>query len=266
MGLFELITIALVQGVTEFLPVSSSAHLILTPIVADWKDQGLLIDVAAHCGTLGAVIVYWRRDVGRLIKGSFQLLRKSKGPDKRLFLFILIATIPVIIVGYFLASSGWAVRLRSVEIIAWTTIIFGLLLYIIDRISMTLNRIEHLTWLGAVFLGLAQVLALVPGTSRAGIVITAARFLGFERSESARISMLMSMPTLFAAGCFGVYQLLESEKLVLRQDAVWVAGLSFLAALASITLMMRWLRFSGYTPFVIYRLILGGGLLFWLYS
>jgi undecaprenyl-diphosphatase len=169
------------------------------------------------------------------------------------------------IAGYVMSKQGWITALRSAEVIAWTTIGFGVLLYVIDRACMTVKTTEHAGIRDALFIGLAQVLALVPGTSRSGITMTAARLLGYERTESARFSMLMSIPTILAAGALAGLELYETGDVAIQGDAIVAAALSFICALFAIALLMRWLRFASYTPFVIYRLLLGGFLLWWVY-
>lgn len=266
MSLLHIVVVALVQGITEFLPISSSAHLILVPVLFDWPDQGPLVDIAVHVGTLGAVLAYWWRDWLGLVRGAWFLLRGRVTPEGRLLLLLVVATLPVVAVGFLVVQLELMRHLRSAEVIAWATVGFALLLFVVDRACMTLNRLEHVGLAGALLLGLAQCLALVPGTSRAGIVITAARLLGLERREAARISMLMSVPTILAAGGFATRELASSGQLSLQADPVVAAVLAFASALLAISLMMRWLERASYTPFVIYRLALGGGLLYWIYA
>lgn len=260
MPLLQIVVLALVQGITEFLPVSSSAHLILVPVVTGWDDQGLTMDVAVHVGTLGAVILYFWRDLFGMLVGFFQLATGKKAPGARLAFQIIIATLPLIGAGFALNKYGmdW---LRSIEVIGWATIGFGLLLWVIDKVCMTLRKVEHLTWGGAILIGIAQVLALIPGTSRSGITMTAARLIGFERTDSARISMLLGIPAIAGAGVLKGKELYESGNAMLTDAALTGAGLSFVAALISIALLMAWLKKASYTPFVIYRLLLGAGLL-----
>lgn len=264
MPLLHLIVLALVQGITEFLPISSSAHLILVPYVTGWQDQGLLLDVAVHVGTLLAVLIYFWRDVWEMLRGLMLALRGKRSPGQRMIVHLVIATIPAILAGYLLHKyAGDA--LRSVAIIAWATIGFGVLLYIADKIGMTVRRIEHMNIGTALVLGLAQVLAFIPGTSRSGITMTAARFLGYERADTARFSMLMSIPVIAGAGLLGALDLVEAGDVRLTEDALIGAGLAFVSALIAIALMMRWLRRASFTPFVIYRLLLGAALLALIY-
>lgn len=265
MLLHHILILALVQGITEFLPISSSGHLILTSQVMGWPDQGLIIDIAVHVGTLLAVMLYFWRDMVCVVIGVGQLAVFRTGVEARLALNLIIATIPVVIVG-FLAKSYIETYLRSAEVIAWTTLVFGVVLWLADRFGLTIRRIEHLGVFNALFLGVAQVLALVPGTSRSGITITAARILGMERSEAARFSMLMSVPTIVGAGLLIGLDLYDSGDDVLQADAFLAVGLSFVTALIAIWGLMAWLRRSGFAPFVIYRIFLAAGLFYWVYG
>lgn len=265
MLLHHILILALVQGITEFLPISSSGHLILTSQVMGWPDQGLIIDIAVHVGTLLAVMLYFWRDMVCVVIGVGQLAVFRTGVEARLALNLIIATIPVVIVG-FLAKSYIETYLRSAEVIAWTTLVFGVVLWLADRFGLTIRRIEHLGVFNALFLGVAQVLALVPGTSRSGITITAARILGMERSEAARFSMLMSVPTIVGAGLLIGLDLYDSGDDVLQADAFLAVGLSFVTALIAIWGLMAWLRCSGFAPFVIYRIFLAAGLFYWVYG
>jgi len=223
--LLLIIILALVQGVTEFLPISSSAHLILVPKVTGYEDQGLTIDVAVHVGTLLAVMLYFIRDLFSMIRGFFRTLAGKRDPAFRLVLQIILATIPLIVAGYFLNEMGtdW---LRSLEIIGWATLGFGILLWIVDKACLTIRRVEHLGYGGALFIGFTQVLALIPGTSRSGITMTSARLLGFERSESARFSMLLGIPALAGAGALKGYELYQTGNMALTESAGIAAGLS----------------------------------------
>lgn len=265
MPLYHLVALAIVQGITEFLPISSSGHLVLTSRLAGWPDQGLTIDIAVHAGTLLAVIAYFRSDIRQLAVGAARLLTGRMTPSGRLALLVIVATLPIVAAGYILGANG-AAHIRSVELIAWTTIGFGVLLGVIDRISMTLRRTEHLTFGNAIFIACAQVLALLPGTSRAGITITAARFLGLERREAARFSMLLSIPAILGAATLAGLDLYSAGNIALGYDSALAAALAFVTALIAISAMMRWLLRASYMPFVVYRILLGGVLLYWVYA
>ncbi|RMD60656.1 MAG: undecaprenyl-diphosphate phosphatase [Alphaproteobacteria bacterium] len=271
MSLLHILILSLVQGITEFLPISSSGHLILV-----WEglarfselppgqseSERLILDIAVHVGTLGAVCAYFWRDVTRMVGGLGRLLLGQNTPGARLTLHILVATIPVLVAGYLLKDTVETV-LRDGRIVAWMTIVFGIVLYLADRSGMTVRRIEHMNIGAAVAIGLAQVLALVPGTSRSGITMTAARILGFERAEAARFSLLLSIPTILGAGTLAGLDLYRSGNVALGLDAAVAAVVAFVCALLAIALMLRWLRRATFTPFVVYRLILGAALLIW---
>jgi len=263
--MLQLLVLAVIQGITEFLPISSSGHLVILPQLTSWPDQGLILDVAVHVGTLLAVLLYFCKDLFHILLG-FLFPRKSAYKKYRKLGFALIlATIPVVVAGYFLHDYD-LFSTRSLELVGWTTLGFGVLLYIADKICMTVNRIEHMTYKNALIIGFFQVLALLPGTSRSGITMTGARFLGFERAEAARFSMLMSIPTIIAAAVLTGLDLYNADDLALTKDALTAAGIAFITALLAIWILMGWLRRSSFTPFVIYRILLGGFLLYWVYN
>ena len=267
MPLTTLILLALIQGVTEFLPVSSSGHLALFPALTAGPDQGLLLDVAVHVGTLAAVLIYFRAEVGRAALGGVHVLTgRLATPEARLALMLALATVPVVLAGLALHAADMTGIFRNVEVIAWAMIGFGLVLWAADRWGPQTRTAEGWTWGHAALMGLAQALALIPGTSRSGITMTAARALGYARTEAARLALLMSIPTLAAAGLLAGRDLTASGDPVLRADAALAAGLSCLAALAAVHLMMRMFRTWSMTPFVIYRLALGAALLVWVHA
>ncbi len=264
MTLLQIIVLAIVQGITEFLPISSSGHLILVPILTDWPDQGLLMDVGVHVGTLMAVILYFRTDVIRMILAFWHMITLKKDTnqqDKRLMIALILSTIPVVIIGGLVSKMGWNDAWRTLEIIGWTSIIFGVLLYALDDKCAVTKKLSELRYGHALLMGFAQVLAIIPGVSRSGITMTAARGLGFSRTEAARFSMLMSIPTILAAGTLEGLKLLEIGDIILGADILLGTGLSFITALLAIAGLMKWLQKSSMTPFVIYRVILGIGLL-----
>lgn len=268
MDLLNIIALALIQGITEFLPISSSGHLVLWPLLTGQPDQGVTMDVAVHLGTLVAVVLFFRSDVARLFLGSADLLKgRAKTPDARLTLLIIIATIPVLIVGFAAEKAGVMEALRSVEVIAWTTLIGGALLYLADRYCPADQSGEDWSVKGAVLMGLAQACAIVPGTSRSGACMTMARALGFSREAGARLALLMAVPTILAAGALETIGVVADGNLKLGTELLLGAFLSCLAALVALSVMMR--MFAGswtMTPFVIYRMILGIVLLAIAYS
>ncbi len=254
--ILHLAVLALVQGVTEFLPISSSGHLVLVPALTGWPDQGLMIDVAVHVGTLGAVMLYFWRDLGAMALGLGRLISGRGDPGARLAGYLALATLPALLAGFIL-NRHYPGGFRSLEVIAWTTLGFGVLLFISDKLGMTVRRIEHLRLGDALIIGLAQVLALIPGTSRSGITMTAARFLGLERKEAARFSMLLSIPVIIGAGGLKGWDLYRAGDAQLTGDAFFAAGFSFAAALLTLAALMAWLRRYSFTPFVVYRVLLG---------
>lgn len=258
MPLFSLVIIAIIQGITEFLPVSSSGHLILLPRLTGIEDQGLVIDVAVHVGTLFAVILYFWRDVVEGLSGLGRLaLGRVDTPGASLALCLIVATVPVILVGLVLKVTGAIDMLRSVAVIGWTMIIFGILLYWADRRGGTAKEVRDWTIRDAIILGLWQAAALIPGTSRSGATITGARALGYGREDAARVSMLMSIPTIMASALLVGADVVAQADSQMALEAAIAAAFSFVAALAALTLMMRLLRTVSFTPYVIYRLVLG---------
>jgi len=258
--LLHIVVLALVQGTTEFLPISSQAHLQLVSAFSGWPDQGLVMDVAVHVGTLGAVMLYFWRDLWTMTAGIVQLARGRGNPGARLAGYLIIGTLPAVAAGY-LVHRYYPNGIRGIEIIGWTTLGFGVLLYIADRVGMTVRRFEHLKFGDIIIIGCAQAVALIPGTSRSGITMTAARVLGMERRDGARLSMLLSIPVIIGAGSLQGWELYQSGDMGLTFDAFLAAGLSFAAALIVMAGLMAWLKRSTYTPFVIYRIVLGGFLL-----
>ncbi|MEM7620157.1 MAG: undecaprenyl-diphosphate phosphatase [Pseudomonadota bacterium] len=270
MDLIQIIVLAIVQGITEFLPISSSGHLILLPEVTGWADQGLVTDVMVHVGSLFAIIVYFWRDVLRLIGGGFQLLMFKWTDASRLAAYILLATIPALAFGLFLKMTGFLDMVRQdqnlkLQVVAWTAIVYGILLYVADRYGLRINRLENMRMSPALIIGFAQALALIPGTSRSGITITAARALGYERSEAARFSFLLGIPAIAAAGLITYIEFLSVGE-PMPKEALYAAGLTFFSALGAIAFLMAMVKRMSFLPFVLYRLALGVVLLIFAYS
>lgn len=265
MGLEQIIILAIVQGITEFLPISSSGHLILIPALTGWPDQGLFTDVMVHVGSLFAIIAYFWRDVLRLVGGGIDLLRLRMNDESRMALYIVVATIPAVAFGVFLKLTGLTSVFRSVELIAWNAVIFGVLLYAADRIGPHLKRMEEMRLAPALMIGVAQALALVPGTSRSGITMTAARLLGFTRPEAARFSFLLGIPAMVGAGLLVTLDFIDSGEPV-PGDAILAAVLTFFAALAAIALLMAMVKRMSFLIFMIYRLALAAILFAMLYG
>ena len=267
MTLFQLILVALIQGITEFLPVSSSGHLILLPGLTGMADQGQLIDVAVHVGTLGAVVVYFWSDVrDGLIGLPRALTGRIDTPGARLAFLLIVATIPVVLVGAVLHLTGLDDRMRSVAVIGWAMLFFGLVLWWADRTGAEIRTAPQWNTRDALVMGLWQALSLIPGTSRSGITITAARQLGYERKDAAKLAMLMSIPTILASAILlGAEVAIDANTAAARDGAI-AAALAFIAALLALSLMMRLLRSVSFTPYVIYRVILGIVLLWIAYT
>lgn len=267
MTLFQLLIVAIVQGVTEFLPISSSGHLILLPHVTGAQDQGLAIDVAVHVGTLFAVVIYFWTQVKVACAGTVRLASgRIDTQGAFLALCLIIATIPAILFGLVLKLTGLDAQMRSVAVIGWTTLIFGLLLWWADARGGADRSAPGWTIRDAALMGVAQCLALIPGTSRSGVTITAARALGYDREGAATLSMLMSIPIIIASGAILSLDVIGQGNWALARDASIAAVFAFLAALAALVLMFRLLKSISFTPYVIYRVILGCVLLIWAYT
>ena len=252
----QIIVLALVQGITEFLPISSSGHLILVPVVMGWEDQGLLVDVMAHLGSLAAIAAYFWRDVASLLGGGLDLLRGRLTPAARMVLLIAAATVPAVVLGIVFKATGFIDAIRGPHIVAWNAILFALLMLLADRWGAQERTATDMTLWSAVGIGLAQALALIPGTSRSGITMTAARSLGFTRPEAARFSFLIGMPAIAGAGLLVLGEAIEAGEPI-SIDALAVGGLTFLTSLAAIAFLMAVLRRYSLLPFVIYRIVLG---------
>lgn len=258
MPLFYLLILAVIQGVTEFLPVSSSGHLILLPALTGHADQGQVIDVAVHVGTLFAVVLYFRKDVGEAFLGLFRLVRGDRESwGARLALYLILSTLPVIVAGLILKVTGLSDALRSVAVIGWTMLVFGLVLYWTDQKFPQTKQATDWTLRDAMVMGLWQVIALIPGTSRSGITITGARTMGYDRSQAARLSMLMSIPTIMASGTLLGLEVAATANAQAARDGAIAAVFAFVSALLALKLMMLFLRSTSFTPYVIYRVILG---------
>ena len=263
MSLEHIIVLAIVQGLTEFLPISSSGHLNLIHLLTAWPDQGPVIDVALHVGSLFAVFLYFWRDTGQLAIGVRDTLTFRQTPAARLFQLLIVATIPLFSVGFVLFETGLIEALRTVEVIAWANLIFAILLYAVDKHQAQERELGTLNLKGAIGIGLFQAFALLPGASRSGACMTAARAYGFKRTESARLATLMAIPAILGAGLLATLDVLEQGDLQLGLDAITAAILAFIVAYLSIWGMMALLRRTSMTPFVIYRVVLGL-ILFWI--
>ncbi len=258
MTTFHLLLVAVIQGMTEFLPVSSSGHLVLIPLLTGLPDQGLAVDVAAHTGTLGAVVLYFRREFGYAALGAMDLAQgKTNTAHSRLALCLVIASIPVFIAGAAVKLTGFDAMLRSLEVIGFATLGFGVLLYWSDKAHRTEK--SSLVWntRDALIFGIWQIAALIPGASRSGVTITAARMCGYNRTDAVRLSMLMSLPVICGATALTLIEMIAAGDDIVAREALVVAGLSFSAALTVLAFLMRIVRRFSFTSFVIYRIVLG---------
>tara|TARA_A100001015_G_scaffold294941_1_gene373286 strand:+ start:182 stop:940 length:759 start_codon:yes stop_codon:yes gene_type:complete len=251
--MFEIFFLSVIQGITEFLPISSSSHLILFSNYLNFDNQNLSIDVSLHIGSFLAVIIYFKKDIFNFVK------------NKELALKIIISSIPIMIVGYALIKLDLIDKLRNIKTIGWTTIIFGILLFYSDKFSK-INKIEkNFNFKSVLFIGLIQVLSLIPGVSRSGITITAARFLKFKRFDSAKISFLISIPTLAAVSFFGLFNLISSNDLNFSIFNLISIVLSFLFSFITIKYFLKYIKKFSLNIFVFYRIILGVIILFFAY-
>lgn len=257
MDFIQIFVLALIQGISEFLPISSSAHLILVPILTDWQDQGLAFDVAVHVGTLSAVIMYFRKDIIRMLTAwAKSLVGYGLTPDAKLAWAIGLGTIPVGLAGL-LFKDFIEVYLRSPLVIATTTVVFALLLWLADRTGDRLRSEYDIRWLDVLLIGIAQAMALIPGTSRSGVTMTAALLLGFTRQAAARFSFLLSIPVILLAGGLLTKDLVESSTPIDWTALILGIVLSALSAWICIHYFLKFLSRIGMLPFVIYRLALG---------
>lgn len=255
MTIFEIIVLAIIQGLTEFLPISSSAHLLLPAELLGWREQGMAFDVAVHVGSLLAVVIYLRKDIKALTIGWLSSVSGHKNDQGNLAWLIILATIPIVIVGY-LAKDLVDEYARSGWVIVATTIIFALLLWWADRTAKQNIPLTKMGWRAALFIGISQIAAIIPGTSRSGITMTTALFLGLDRVSAARFSFLLSIPTILGAGLLVTRDLVASPDSINWSEMMWGLGLSFVSAYLCITLFINWISRIGMGPFVIYRLLL----------
>jgi len=240
----ELFILSCIQGITEFIPVSSSSHLIMMSELFDFENQSLSVDVSLHIGSLLAVIVYFYKDIISFID------------NKILFFKIFISSIPVMIVGFLLVETGIIDQIRNIKVIAWTTLIFGFLLYFSDKFKLEKNLEKNFSYKSAIFIGLFQIFSLIPGVSRSGIAITAARLLNFKRVDAAKISFLLSIPILSAVSFFGLKNLISSDNIYFAKVNLISIFLSFLFSLITIKYFLRYIVKFNLNVFVYYRIFL----------
>jgi len=256
MNLLQAIVLAVVQGISEFLPISSSGHLILVPHFLGWPDQGLAFDVAMHMGTLAALLLYFRRQLATMARAWVEsITRRSLTPDSRLAWQLLVATIPVGVVGL-LFNSYIEEHLRDPLFIAGTLTFFGLLMYAADRLGRGTSNEFNLGWKRAIAIGCAQALALMPGTSRSGITMTAGRALGLSRSGAARFSFLLAIPGIGAAGAYEGLKLLTSPTPIDWTPILVGVVFAAVSGIACIHFLIRFIERIGLLPFTLYRLLI----------
>lgn len=266
MHIFQIVVLALIQGITEFLPISSSGHLLLVPALTGWPDQGLLTDVMVHMGSFLAVVVYFWKDCVNLTLGFADLLRGKVTGWGKLALLIVLGTIPAVLFGLFLDKIGFMEMVRQMPgVVAWNAIVFGILLFLCDRYGMSSRRMSDMTWLPALIIGIAQAIAIIPGTSRSGITMTAGRALGFERPEAARFAFLLGIPAIAGAGILKLGDAVASGESI-TFSMLLTAVLTFFVALGTITVLMKLVRHMSFLPFAVYRVALGVLLLALIYS
>jgi len=258
----QILILAIVQGLTEFLPISSSGHLVLVPYLFGWADQGLAFDLAVHFGSLVAVIIFFRKDIAGLLSGGVRALGGDvRSPESRMALAIVLGTIPAALAGLLFAS--WIEHnLRDPAVIVYTLSGYGILMALADRFGRRDRNMSGVGYRDAFIIGCAQALALVPGTSRSGVTITAARILGFERHDAARFSFLLSAPVISLAAAYKLVELLTSGETVAWGQLGLGAVIACVVAYISIEFFMRVITRVGLTPFAIYRLILAAGILY----
>ncbi|MCJ7816175.1 MAG: undecaprenyl-diphosphate phosphatase [Xanthomonadales bacterium] len=264
MTLIQIIVLALIQGLTEFLPVSSSAHLILGSRVFGWPDQGLVFDVATHLGTLLAVLIYFRHELIEMARACVSPVRNDQDRQHRkLAIYLIVASVPALLAG-FAARDLVELFLRDVRVIAWATIGFGLLLWLADAIGSRQRKLEDISLKDALLIGLMQALALVPGVSRSGVTITAGRFLGLSPDAAARFSFLLAIPIISAAGGYGALRVALGDAPIDWVQFGLAMGLAALAGWVCVAAFLALLKRVGLMPFVVYRLLLGVALIWML--
>ncbi len=241
----EIFILSLIQGFTEFLPVSSSSHLILISEFINFQNHSLSIDVSLHIGSFIAVITYFNRDILDFVK------------NKELLVKIIISSLPVMLAGYFLIQTNLISELRSIKIIGWMTIIFGVLLFISDKFRLDKNIDNSFNYRSALIIGLFQIMSLIPGVSRSGITITAARLLNFKRYDAAKISFLLSIPTLGAVSVFGLKEIIQTNNLSFSILNLFSILFSFFFSLITIKFFLKYIERFSLNLFVAYRIALG---------
>lgn len=252
--MIEILILSFIQGFTEFLPVSSSSHLILISKFTNFQHQSLSIDISLHIGSFIAVVTYFYRDIFNFIK------------NKDLLFKIIVSSFPIMVIGFILLQTNLIEAMRSIRVIGWTTLIFGVLLYLSDKFNYNRNIKNHFTLKFAIIIGIFQILSLIPGVSRSGITITASRLLSFNRYDSAKISFLLSIPTLGAVSIFGINDMISKNDILFSALNLYSVIISFLFSIITIKFFLKYIQKFSLNLFVAYRVLLGCCLLFFSYS
>ena len=256
MGFLHLTILGLIQGLTEFLPVSSSAHLILLPALLGWQDQGIVYDVAVHTGSLGAVMLYFHKDIQGMLVGGLACFNAENQNKDFLFWYVVLAAIPVGFSGLLLHDFV-STSLRDPRVIASASIGFGLLLWWADKYGAQTRSRAEIQWRDALLIGIAQAVAIIPGTSRSGITITAGLMLGMDRQSASRFSFLLAIPVIIMATAYETYKLSSGQLNVEWSSVLTVTLVAFFSAWVSIHYFLKLLDRTGMLPYVIYRVVLG---------
>ena len=256
--------LSLIQSLTEFLPVSSTAHLIVLSKIWHIPTAGRLTEVALHMGTLAVVLVYFRKDVREGFQGLVDLFKGKITPGMHRWLMIAFATIPVVIAGY-LVNRYMGKSLRTLEIMGWASIFSGALLFLVDRSFPAKKKVENLTYTDALIVGILQIIALIPGASRMGTTILGARLLGYDRRSAARFSFLMSIPVVIGATTLMVLEASTGQVSHMATHMLIAIGLCFILGYMVLTLLMAWLKKGSFAPFALYRVVFGSYLLYMIY-
>ena len=263
---FHIFFIAIVQGITEFLPISSSAHLIMIPYIMKVSDQGVLIDISVHLGSLLALIIFFKKESVILFKGLIQFFSlKLQKEEFFLLLKIIIATIPICLFGLIFKIYRLDIIVRSIELIGWTMIIFGIILFYADKLGKEKKSLKNLSFRESLFIGFFQAFALIPGVSRSGISITGFRIFGYNKYDAIKISLMMSIPTILLSAFFISPEILEEKNISIIEILIPFI-LSFITAFVTLKVMVRYVYVFGFSPYVIYRIFLGIILLSMAYS
>ena len=263
---FHIFFIAIVLGITEFFPFSSSAHLIMIPYIMKVSDQGVLIDISVHLGSLLALIIFFKKESVILFKGLIQFFSlKWQKEEFFLLLKIIIATIPICLFGLIFKIYRLDIIVRSIELIGWTMIIFGMLLFYADKLGKEKKSLKNLSFRESLFIGFFQAFALIPGVSRSGISITGFRIFGYNKYDAIKISLMMSIPTILLSAFFISPEILEEKNISIIEILIPFI-LSFITAFVTLKVMVRYVYVFGFSPYVIYRIFLGIILLSMAYS